>query len=296
MDIGTGSKSPVELLRRRRIRTIVVMHNLMARVGAVNANQFAKWFDLSTEGWSRTTGPELISDIATQIAETQDSKKWYRIVSGAQPLSERSLSNLQRLFPDARRIFSDGPERLFEALWGDIDDLWSVCRVEVHAYEFPDPKRPADVSAFNPDDLEMFADASLSFEESLENFECSLLLYKRFGQELTINCLSEAIAFHRIHGAISRLCKVDGVGAYRCVQMCLNDQAIAMQLKKFNLHRATIDVYESISNELFNAEVRRLQTDVEYRKSVGAEDFAEYARNPESLCSADARAELLRID
>ncbi|KAK48597.1 hypothetical protein BG58_30615 [Caballeronia jiangsuensis] len=271
------------------------MHDLMARVGAVNANQFAKWFDLSTEGWSRTTTAELASDMATQVAETQDSKKWYRIVSGAQPLSERSLSNLQRLFPDARRIFFDGPERIFDALWGEIDTLWSVCRVVGHAHEFPDPKRPVDVSTFDPDDLEVLADASLSFEESLYNFECSILAYREFGDELTIDCLSEAIALYRIHDAISRLCKVDGVGAYRCVRMCLNDQAIATQLRKFNSHRATINVYESISNELFTAEVRRLHNDLEYRKSVGAEDFAEYARDPESLCSSEARAELLRI-
>jgi hypothetical protein len=295
MDIGMRVTSPAVLLQRRRIRTIVLMHDLLARVGAVNANQFAKWFDSTTESWPRRIAAEPAGDMTTQVAETQDSKKWYRIVSGAQPLSERSLSYLQRLFPDARRIFLDGPGRIFEALWGEIDTLWLVCRAVGHAYEFPDPKQPVDISTFDPDDLEVLADASLSFEESLYNFECSVLTSKEYGDELTIDRLSEAIALYRIHHAISKLCKVDGVGAYRCVRMCLNDRAIATQLRKFKSHRATIDVYESISNELFTAEVRKLHNDLEYRKSVGAEDFAEYARNPESLCSADARAELLRI-
>ena len=273
------------------------MHELMSRTKSANANQFGKWFDSSTRHWSRVQSKHNADSIEAQRAGTQeDSKKWYRIVRGEQALSERGLQDLQRLFPDAVRYFDEGPDRLWEAMWGDVDSLWSICGALVHAYEFPDPARKIDKSTLSdPSPLELVTGPELSFEESLNNFEGSLLSYRQFGHEISLRDLSESIALSRLHAAVNRLCKTDGVGAYRCVRLCLDDEGVSLTLKALGEHSSCIDIYETVSKELADTEIRRLQEDPSYRESVGVTDLVGYACNPAAFCSNEARVEALQI-
>jgi hypothetical protein len=279
-----------ELQRRSCIRTIALMHELMRRTKSANTNQFAKWFDSATAHWSRPL------KIEPQRPGTEGNKRWYRIVRGEQAITEPGLEELQRLFPDAIRYFEEGPDRLWEAMWGDVDSLWSICGAVVHAFEVPDAVRKTDKSSL-ADSLtfELLAGPALSFDESLYNFECSLLSRKQQGEEISLRDLADSIALYRLHTAVSRLCKADGVGAYRCVRLCLENERIAATLQALRAHRASIDIYAAVSTDLTNMELWRLRAEPTYRESVRGADFAAHALCPAASRSDEARMELLKI-
>lgn len=272
------------------------MHELLRRVGAENTNQFASWFDSETRHWSKRPQRRAKSSEAVQLPETQNQKKWYRIIEGRQAVSERSLSELRRLFPDAKNYFFSGHSRLFEAMWGDIDELWDIASFTGHSLELPGlGSLNHTPQLIDPHTLETWVDASLPFTEALYNFECSLYGRLQFGESLTIRDLSEAIALYRIHIAISRLCLTDGVGAYRCVRMCLDSEDVAANLKSLGAHRAKIDIFEAVSTELLHAERFRLRSEPAYQMSIGVDTTDHYAVNPFAYCSHEARMQTLRI-
>jgi len=268
------------------------MHELMRRTGSANPNQFAQWFDKATASWTdeKAQGREPNRKIK-QVTATKEQKKWYRIARGQQTLSPKALEQLSRLFTDARQYYLSGPGRLWEALWGPVHQLWAVCAMVSYETPYrPDPEIDPGETHTGPD---------LSFEESLYNFECGLLL--RCGEHheeelLELRDLSDSIALYRLHQAVNFIGATDGVGAYRSVRMCLDAREISEQFEAFNTF-SSFCVYEVINRELTEMEMHRLKHEPSYRKSVGIElDLIEdYAKWPHAFCSNEERMDILHI-
>jgi hypothetical protein len=270
------------------------MHELMRRTGSANPNQFAQWFDDATASWTCDESHEHGPD-EKQITATKDQKKWYRITRGQQALSERALGQLARLFPDARQFFLEGPDQLWEALWGPVHRLWDVCACVAYDTPFVPNSDPDDgITVVGT----TFAGPSLKFDESLYNFECGFFRLNEcpLDDEIQLFDLSNSIAFYRLHQAVNALAQTDGVGAYRCVRMCMDARELWDQFVAFSTF-SSFCVFEAINSELTEIEIRRLRNEPSYRKSVGidVDDIEEYAKWPTTFCTNQQRMEILRI-
>lgn len=261
------------------------MHELMRRTGSANPNQFAQWFDEATASWCDGAQGDGC-DQTKQVTGTKDQKKWYRIARGQQVLSSKALTQLTRLFPDANEYYWSGPRELWYALWGPLQCLWTIAGSVVHDWE-PGPHDPG----------ETFTGPELSFEESLYNFECDLLFrLDDVDEEFDLRDLSQSIALYRLHRAVNELGKTDGVGAYRCVRMCMDAKELQDHVHAFSTF-SSICVYGAINAELIEREIRRLKGEPSYRESVGIgiAHIEDYARWPHTFCSAEERKEILHI-
>ena len=247
------------------MRAVALMRELAKRVGAENPHQFAGWFD-------ERTG-----------MDTQTSGKWRLNFSGDRPLSPQQLQLLSRLDGDVARLHSDGPADLWRALWGDVCELWSLCRSRFtnDGPMFDDRIWSAIAGEF---------DAEKSFASALREFEGELLLADSYREPLTLRHLTEAIAFYRLHQHMNSTAPsdVDGVGAYRCVHMCMNDTTVRSELNQ-------LGICDLLAGELADKEFGRLKSERSYRKAVAVDDLAGYARNPRAFISDDSRWEALRF-
>ncbi|WP_225032559.1 hypothetical protein [Paraburkholderia sp. XV] len=199
------------------------------------------------------------------------------------------LRMLGQLFPHAETLYHDGPANLWRALLGDARDpsvLWPLCRTR-----FSDNGPWYNETTWNEIAAE-FVDER-SFRETIREFEGELLLAKAHKQYLTFNHLTEAIALYRLHQTINRLAvsDVDGVGAYRCVRLCLSDRAIKYFLDRF-------DGYDFVRDELVNLEIFRLNTEQSYFESVGIQrhQVLMYAMNPLPWIEDETRWSSLNLD
>ncbi|OUL72144.1 hypothetical protein [Paraburkholderia hospita] len=267
--------------------TVTFMSEVIRRSGSANPNQFGRWFDAQTASWTHApkTTPNANAKIG-QVKATLGQKKWYRLAKGEFPLSKTALGNLARLFPRTYNDFGDGPDQLWRALWGAPEDLWMICGAVAYQMPFPDPD----------EEPEPFTGPVLSFDESLYNFETSLLSrHMRYGDPLELRDLAWSIAMYRLHQTVNRLAKTDGIGAYRCVRMCLDAPEIRWHLRSLS-EFAEFSLYDVVNNELILTELDRLRHEPSYRASIGTEDIEAYTRNPSAFCSNEQRMELLRID
>ncbi|MBB5506939.1 hypothetical protein [Paraburkholderia atlantica] len=143
-----------------------------------------------------------------------------------------------------------------------------------------------------------YAAPDLKFDESLYNFECRFfqLNYCPKDDEIQLLDLAHSIAFYRLHQAVNALAQTDGVGAYRCVRMCMDARELWDQFVAFNTF-SSFCVYAAINNELTAIEIRRLKNEPSYRKSVGIDldDIEEYSKWPSTFCTNQQRMEILRI-
>jgi hypothetical protein len=196
---------------------------------------------------------------------------------------------LGQLFRDAEHIYNDGPSNLWRALWGNASDptvLWPLCRTRF------DSEGPW----FNEiiwEEIEANRNDERTFRDTIREFEGELLLAMAYGEILTLAHLTEAIALYRLHQATNSLARsdVDGVGAYRCIQHCLNDPGIFLELVSY-------DGFDLISNELVEMEIGRLTTERSYLESLGLHsDLVEwYVDDPLSWIDDDARWNALNLE
>ncbi|QOZ85215.1 MULTISPECIES: hypothetical protein [Chromobacterium] len=250
---------------RGRMRSAALMHELARRVGAENPHQFAGWFD-------KHTG-----------MDTQASGKWRLNFSGERPLSPQQLQLLSRCDGDVARLHSAGPADLWQALWGDVRELWPLCRTRFsnHGPMLDDRIWSAIADEFNDEK---------SFGSALREFEGELLLADAYGEPLTLRHLTEAIAFYRLHQHINTVAPsdVDGVGAYRCMHMCLEDSAVRGEL-------TTLGIGDLLANHVADMELGRLKHERSYRSAVAVDDLLGYVRNPQAFMSEDARWDALHL-
>lgn len=251
---------------RGRMRTVALMRELAQRVGTENPYQFAGWFD-------KRTG-----------METQASGKWRLNFSGDRPLSPQQLRLLSHLDADVLRLYVDGPADLWRALWGDAVVLWSLIR-----------SRFTGVGP-NLDDRTWLAienefTTERPFGATLRNFEGDLLLTDAYRKPLSFRHLTEAIALYRLHQHLNSIAPsdVDGVGAYRCIRMCLDDRIVQNEL-----HR--LGVNELLRDHLVEMEAGRLEAEPSYRAAVNVDSSVQWVRNPCAVVSDDTRWHALAFD
>ncbi len=244
---------------RGGMRAVALMRELAKRVGAENPHQFAGWFD-------ERTG-----------MDTQASGKWRLNFSGDRPLSPQQLQLLSRLDGDVAQLHRNGPADIWRALWGDVHELWALSRRRfcIHGSTLDD----RIWSAIEDE----FAD-EISFGSTLREFEGDLLLADAYREPLALRHLTEAIALYRLHQHMNSIAPsdVDGVGAYRCVRMCLEDAAVRSELGR-------LGIGDLLAGHLADMELGRLKRERSYRASVAVDDLAGYVRNPLAFISHDSR-------
>ncbi|MDE1181488.1 hypothetical protein [Paraburkholderia sp.] len=259
-----------------RTRTMLVM--LMQFLRCANVNQFGAWVNARSErlGWP----------------DTQYSNKWYQLFDGKikrPPVGVVRM--LEQLFGRAEKYYHDGPANLWRALWGDARDsniLWKLCRTRIER----DSNWTDD---FSWRYIEAKSTKEKTFRQTLFDFEVDLLcaIESPSGVELTLRHLTEAVALYRLHRALNHLAvsDVDGVGAYRCVVCCLEDNEISSKLRDYG-------AYDFVRSELEALEYDRLTTEQLYLASVGIErhEVLEYARNPLQFIDNEARWKALGLD
>jgi hypothetical protein len=191
---------------------------------------------------------------AESRATTEASGKWRRNFNGQASLKEEQLDLLCGHFSDARHFYEDGPDNLWRALWGDAGGLWDICKLRGHA----GPELP--------------------FSESVAAIEFSI-----YGKGwLELDDLARSIAIYRLHIEINRWARTDGVGAYRCVRICLDDANVKKELD-------ALGVYDRLHWYLYHIEIYRLISEDSYRDMVRADDLVDYAMNPRAFCSTEQR-------
>lgn len=250
---------------RGGMRAAALMRELAKRVGAVNPHQFAGRFDEHTG------------------MDTQASGKWRLNFSGDRPLSPQQLQLLSRLDGGVARLHDDGPADLWRALWGDVHELWPLCR-----------SRFCGVGPMLNDrtwsEIEGEFGDEKSFGSALREFEGELLLADAYCEPLTLRHLTEAIALYRVHQYMNSIAPsaVDGVGTYLCMFMCMDDVAVRNELSK-------LGICELLAGQLAGMELDRLEHQRSYRAAVGVNDFAGYVSNPRAFVSDDSRWKALNF-
>ena len=250
---------------RGGMRAVALMRELAARIGAENPHQFAGWFD-------ERTG-----------METQASGKWRLNFSGDRPLSGQQLQLLSRLDSDVARLHNDGPADLWLALWGDVRELWPLCRTRLNNLGPMLEDRTWLVIVDEFDDEK-------SYGATLREFEGELLLADAYREPLTLRHLTEAIVLYRLHQHMNSIAPsdVDGVGMYRCMHICMNDVVVRNELSQ-------LGIYDLLVDQLAELEFGRLGNEKSYRTAIATDDVAGYVRNPRAFVSDDARWDALRF-
>ena len=248
---------------RGGMRAAALMHELARRVGAENPHQFAGRFDEHTG------------------MDTQSSGKWRLNFSGDRPLSPQQLQLLSRLDDDVACLHDDGPADLWRALWGDVHELWPLCRSRFCGVgPMLDDRTWVEIE-------DEFGDEK-PFGFALREFEGELLLADAYGEPLTVRHLTEAIALYRLHQHMNSLAPsdVDGGGLYRCVRMCIDNATVQSELSQLGIR-------ELLTAHLAGIERYRLENEKSYRAAVAVDDFAGYVSNPRTFVSDDSRWEAL---
>ncbi|RWZ85642.1 MAG: hypothetical protein EO766_16385 [Hydrotalea sp. AMD] len=212
------------------IRTVALMRHLASIVGVKNAYQFAKWFDGKQNTFNR--------------ASTAASGKWSRNFSGQVSLKGEQLDLLERLIPDARRFYEQGPADLWTALWSDPVNLWPLCRTR---YCDDGPEIDDRIWTVIKDELKN----ERTLDTVIAEFEANLLLAQHYGEPLTIRHLSEGIALFRLYHHINALTRInaDGAGLYQSIVACLADINVCHKLNEIvGFDRIQSAIYGVIQN------------------------------------------------
>lgn len=171
-----------------RLRTRGMLNVLMRRIGCANINQFGAWVNRESErlGWK----------------DTQSSNKWYKLDEGEFTYRPtKPIQMLSQLFRDAEHIYEDGPANLWRSLWGNAADptvLWPLCRTR-----FSSDGPWLDEITWEQIEAEFLNERT--FRATIREFEGELLLALEYGEPLTLNHLTEAIALYRLHQATNCL-------------------------------------------------------------------------------------------
>ncbi|MGF6983446.1 hypothetical protein QFZ99_002923 [Paraburkholderia atlantica] len=253
-----------------------MMTVLMEKTACQNLNQFGARVNNESErlGWN----------------DTQQSNKWYKLTNGSlTKRPDKPIAMLDQLFHCAEQVYEDGPANLWRALWGDATNpavLWPLCRTRI------DSNGPwlDDISW---KEIEAKLCDEKPFCEAIREFEGELLLAMAYDQPLSLNHLTESIALYRLHQTTNCLARsdVDGVGAYRCIRLCLDDPGIASKLTNYS-------ALNVVRVELIEMEIGRLTRERSYLASVGVQrhQIELYAKDPLPWIDDNARWDALNLD
>lgn len=260
--------------QREVLRTVALMHELARRVGARNHYAFAGWYD----------------ETVCCSSATQAMNKWRPYFNGTMALSSSRgglLDELATVFHDAESFYENGPSDLWRAMWGDPTEpglLWSLCRTRYdNAGPWIDDQEWARTEFRDREER--------SFDKAMLEFEGELLLACAYAEPLTMRHLSEAIAFYRLHRALSALtcAKSSGDGAYRSVRLCLESPSVAFELKQ-------LGVFQELLDQMIFLETTRLANRRGYQASLSPALEAAYLTDPRSVVTDDDRWTALSFD
>lgn len=216
--------------RRGGMRAAATLHRLSTSLGVHNPHQFARHFDAITG------------------MDTQASGKWRQCFSAERGLSAQQLRLLSNVHADAVTLHEAGPSDLWHALWGDERTLWQLCRTRL------DSNGPmVDDSAWSA--VARQSAQAQPFEATIVEFEAEMLLAEAYGAPLTLRHLTEAVALHRLCGALNVLAivNVDGAGVVRCLRLCLADTSVQLELSRLGVLRG---VRQELANVIDSSEAR----------------------------------------
>ncbi|MES9841943.1 MAG: hypothetical protein ABW134_15410 [Candidatus Thiodiazotropha endolucinida] len=103
-------KMTLKEYQRSCICTVSVMHQLAISIGAKNPHHFARIFD-------EMTGED-----------TQSSGLWRNNFNGERPLSNKQLKRLFCIDNKVKKLYIEGPCKLWMAMWGNPSELISIIR------------------------------------------------------------------------------------------------------------------------------------------------------------------------
>ena len=219
--------SQAQIRDRAIMRSVALVHSLMERTGSDSVGGFSRIYD------------ELTASIALpgangQVASSSESKKWYPIARGKQPITMTALSMLRRAFPEAEQLYDLGPCDLWKALWGSEAELWTLCQTK----------------EFDGDSL---VGRCGTFQEALLEFEADMLLAEVYEIPMDLSRLTVAVALYRLYHFLSRMAplSLDGFGLYRCIGLCLKNGYVHWQLVE-------LGIYDDFKSEIVKMERARL--------------------------------------
>ncbi|MBD8872874.1 hypothetical protein [Rhodanobacter sp. DHB23] len=252
--------SQAQIRHRAIMKSVALMHSLMERTDSDNVGGFSRLYDELTASVALPRG-------GGQVASSSESKKWYPVAKGLQPITMAALSSLRRVFPDAEQLYDQGPSDLWKALWGSEVELWPICRT----------------TKFDGDLL--LGDCE-TFQEALLEFEADMLLAEAYEIPMDLSRLVVAVALYRLYCYLNHLAPLDldGAGLYRCVGLCLGNGYIRLRLKQ-------LGVYEDFNSELLKMEQSRLHrrgAEIDLLATVNT-NLEGYLKDPVRSLTADQR-------
>lgn len=245
-----GSAKPATDRLRDRVRTVAMLSELFIRTSSVNN---VNQFASWFDGAMRRLHPG-------RAWETAANNKWRKNFSGGAALTAESIAWLGELFPDTSSLFKCGPGGLWQALWKPASspgDLWGLYDVG------DDPWGP-----------ECYSDA-------LEALQIKVYCCCDFSEPLDEEDLGRAVVLTRLSEQFGMGTPEDGVELYLCVKAAFAEVGIKY---------AHIGVFREIADYLAHGELRKIEADWVYRKTVrqrwaGRQRFGErgvweYVKNP----------------
>ncbi|MET0107424.1 MAG: hypothetical protein ABW084_00860 [Candidatus Thiodiazotropha sp.] len=107
-------------LQRNCIRTIALMNTLSKKVGAKSINNFSRIFD--------DTFSNLEIDECKDAVSTEYRNTWYPFFKGERPITDKQLKRLICIEDQVDLLYTEGPSKLWVAMWGDVSDLIEIIR------------------------------------------------------------------------------------------------------------------------------------------------------------------------
>lgn len=267
-------------LYRNRLRTKALMYELSLRESMPFSDTFAHWFD-----------QEMMNKGLHKRANTAESNRWVRSFKGKTALQKEQLDLLQELFSDAQEYYYKGPSNLWTALWGEVDELWKLCKTRADTMAHFKPYKDHELANLQED-------STLDICEALRLFEGEIMLAtETHYHDLPIGYLIEAIALYRIHNHASKILTLntDGIGAYRSVYQCLFNATIKLDLLK-------LDILDDVKNEIMQTEEDKIRNNKKYCIAIGfayppsREAIEQYTNNPLAIYPNEGRWSKLNFD
>lgn len=207
--------TPSQIREANITRSKALVYGLSGHLGCLGeSHQFAKAYDEATR------------------SDTAADKRWLRCMQGKVALTPKAVEKLAAAFPDypVQRMYRDGPSGLWQALWGELDEL----RNGVLADDFA---RALAYDMANVDDTASLGD----FNRALCAFETSVLRAVAAGDQpiLNVSHLARAVAFRRVLS----LFRLETYGMDLIISMCMENFFIYAELVGF-------DAQEEVSDQI----------------------------------------------
>ena len=161
--------------------------------------------------WGGSHRLSVVYDLATG-SQTAIDKRWLRCFQGQVALAPKAVERLAAAFPayPVQRMYRDGPEGLWQALWGELG-------------EFSRGVLAGDLASFG------------DFSQAMYEFEADTLLMDAYGllePELTVGHLAKAVAYSRLQSGLFGL---DSSGMALVIRRCLASRFVQAELGMYDV-------------------------------------------------------------